>query len=180
MAMLIVLGQITPNYNPVSQTISLMGTADRPYAWVLNTSYAAYGLLMGVAALGLSRSTVFPRVSKRAAILLATHAAGTLLLGVFPDSTTSSAEHAVHDVVSGLSYAPLLGGILVFHSVARRSRVLKAAGIIGLAIVVLNIPMPVLTKFPPYTGLLQRVLAGAAYCWLASAFALLYRKRGLL
>jgi len=177
MAVLIVLGQITPDYDPISQTISLMGTADRPYAWVLNGSYAVYGVLMGVAALGLSRSTVFPRVSKRAAILLAVHAVGTVLLGIFPDSNTSPTQHVVHDVVSGLSYAPLLGGILVFRSAARQSRALKLAGIIGLAVVVLNMPMPFLTRFDPYTGLLQRSLAGAAYCWLAGAFALLYRKR---
>ncbi len=180
MAVLGILGEITPDYNPVSQTISLMGTADRPYAWLLNGSYVFYGALMGVAALGLSRSTVFPRVSRRAALLLALHAAGTVLLGVFPDSTTSSARHIIHDVVSAASFAPLLGGILVFRTAARQSRALKLAGIAGLAVVILNIPMPFLTRFDPYTGLLQRVLAGAAFCWLAGAFLLLYRKRGQL
>ncbi len=180
MAVLIVLGQVTPNYSPVSQTISLMGTAERPYAWALNGSYVFYGVLMAVAAFGLSRSTVFPAVSRRAAILLAVHAAGIVLLGIFPDSTTSSTEHLVHDAMSALSYAPLLGGILVFRSAARQSRVLRFAGWLGLLIVALNIPMPTLTMFHPYTGLLQRILAGAAYCWLAGTFALLYRKRGQL
>jgi hypothetical membrane protein len=177
MAVVIVLGQTTPDYSPVSQTISTMGMPGRRYALVLNGSYALYGVAMGLAAFGLFRSTILPQISRRGAVLLAVHAVGTVLLGVFADSSTSLARHVAHDVVSAVSYLPLLGIILVFHSAARRLRALMLVGIVGLLVVALNVPMPTVTLFHPYSGLLQRVLAGPAYCWLAGAFGLLYWKR---
>ena len=46
MVTILVIGQITPDYNPVSHTISRMGTPDRPYAVVLHCGYFVYGILM--------------------------------------------------------------------------------------------------------------------------------------
>jgi len=178
-----VLGQLTPNYDPVAETVSIMGIPGQPYAWALNGGYVVYAALISVAAFGLFRSHVFPVVSRRASILLGVHAVGTVLLAVFPDSIDSMTEHVIHDAVSTLSYLPLLAGILVFRSASRQSRALKFAGIIGLAVVAANVPMPLVTMITPvkpFSGLLQRVLAGAAFCWLAGTFAVLYRKRGEL
>ena len=53
MIVIFVLGQITPNYNPISDSVCQMGTPDKPYAIVLNAGYIAYGILMSAAAYGL-------------------------------------------------------------------------------------------------------------------------------
>ncbi len=178
-----VIGIVTPNYSPISQTVSILGISGKPYAWVLNGGYIVYAVLISIAALALARSNVFVAVSRRGAFLLAIHAAGMALLAVFPDSLTSMTEHVIHDVVSTISYVPLLIGILVFRSASRRSSVLKLAGIVGLAIVAANVPMPVinmLAPVKPFSGLLQRVLAGTAFCWLGATFGILVFKRGQL
>ncbi len=183
MANVTVIGIVTPDYSPISQTVSILGISGKPYAWALNGGYIVYAALISIAAFALARSNVFAAVSRRGAFLLAIHAAGMALLAVFPDSLVSMTEHVIHDAVSTLSYVPLLVGILVFRSASKRSSVLKLAGIIGLAIVAANVPMPVinmLAPVKPFSGLLQRVLAGAAFCWLAGTFAVLVFRRGQL
>ena len=47
---IIVVGQLTPDYNQVSDSISWMGIPDRPYAWLLHGGYYVYGILMCMAA----------------------------------------------------------------------------------------------------------------------------------
>ena len=51
-----VVGQLTPDYNQVTDSISRMGTPDRPYAWLLHSGYYVYGVLMLIAAYGISRT----------------------------------------------------------------------------------------------------------------------------
>ncbi len=183
MANVTVIGIVTPNYSPISQTVSILGISGKPYAWALNGGYILYAVLICIAAFSLARSNVFAAISRRGAFLLAIHAAGMVLLAVFPDSLTSMTEHLIHDAVSTLAYVPLLIGILVFRSASKRSSVLKLAGIVGLAIVAANVPMPVinmLAPVKPFSGLLQRVLAGAAFCWLGATFGILVFRRGQL
>jgi hypothetical membrane protein len=183
MVMILVIGQITPDYHPVSQTISRMGTPDSPYATVLHGVYFIYGVLMGVAAYGLWQTMGCTNSAKRLAILLSTHAMGTILLAIFPDSVDSPLKHIIHDVMSVISYLPLLVGILLFRGTTRRERTLKISGILGLVILIINLPMPVINMFDPLTkisGLLQRLLSGSSLFWLTLTFFLLYRKRSVL
>ena len=37
-----IVGQITQDYNPISDSISQMGIPDRPYSIVLNAGYVVY------------------------------------------------------------------------------------------------------------------------------------------
>jgi len=177
---IIVVGQLTSDYNQVSDSISLMGTADKPYAWFLHGGYYIYGILMGIAAYGLSR-TIGPAPNTNSlAILLGIHAFGTVLLAVFPDSIDSTLKHVVHDIMSTISYLPLLIGIFVTRSIARTEITLRVVGILGIFIITINLPMPVINMFSPLAvigGLLQRVLAGCTYFWIMLMFLLLYRKR---
>ena len=184
MVIIISLGQITPDYNPISDTISQMGTPERPYAIVLNGGYVIYGILMGLAAYGLYRSISSATTAKRLAILLGIHAIGTMLLGVFPDSLDLLPKHFtndfIHNTVSVISYLPLLIGIFIFRRIARQEKALRVAGIFGLVVVAINLPMPtttILEPLKPISGLLQRLLSGSSFLWLALTFILLYRKR---
>jgi len=184
MVIIIVVGQITPDYNPISDTISQMGTPERPYAIVLNGGYVIYGILMGLAAYGLYRSISSTTTAQRLTILLCIHAMGTILLGVFPDSLDLLPKHftadLLHNTVSAISYLPLLAGILIARGIARQEKTLKVTGILGLVIIIINLPMPFINMIDPLKsigGLLQRLLSGSSFFWLSLTFFLLYRKR---
>ncbi len=180
MVVILVIGQITPDYNPITDTISRMGTADRPYAVVLHGSYFAYGVLIGIAAYGLCQTMGCTNSAKTLAVLLGTHAIGTVLLAIFPDSVNLLLRHLIHDAMSAISYLPLLAGILISRGIARQERTLTVTGILGLVVIIINLPMPVLNivePFKPVAGLLQRLLAGSTFSWLSLTFYLLYRKR---
>jgi hypothetical membrane protein len=183
MLIIMILGQITPDYNPISDTVSRMGIPGKPYAVVLDGGYCFYGILTGLAAWGLYQSVNFPKLVRGLAILIGVHAMGTILLAVFPDSVDSFPRHITHDVVSMISYLPLLLGMLVTRQVARREKSLEALGILGLTVVAINLPMPVinlLEPLRPVSGLLQRLLSGGSFVWLTLTFLLLYRKRHCL
>ena len=183
MVIILVVGQITPDYNPISDSISRMGTPDRPYAVVLHGSYFVYGVLMGTAAYGVYQTMGCTDSTKRLAILLGTHAIGTVLLAVFPDSVNSPLKHIIHDAMSVISYLPLLAGILISRRIARQERTLKVTGILGLVILIINLPMPVINMIDPLKsigGLLQRLLSGSSFIWLTLTFFLLHRKHRAL
>lgn len=177
---IIVVGQLTPDYNQISDSISRMGTPDRPYAWLLHGGYYAYGILMGIAAYGLSRTISSAPRANILAMLLGIHAFGTILLAIFPDSVNSTFRHIVHDVMSVTSYLPLLIAILISRRIARHELTLKVAGFLGIFIIIINLPMPVINMVGPLAsigGLLQRILSGCSFFWLTLTFFLLYRNR---
>jgi len=179
-----IVGQITQDYNPISDSISQMGIPDRPYSILLNAGYVVYGMLIGLAARGLSISMGLTTRAKRIALLLSIHAIGTMLLGIFPDSLDLPAKpfsaDLIHNIVSAVSLLPLLVSILVFRGIARGEKALKVVGILGLVVIAINLPMPLINyigAIDPISGLIQRILCGSAFCWLSLTFILLYRKR---
>src|SRR3990172_6990471 len=78
MVTIIILGEMTSDYDPVSDSISQMGAPGRPYANVLSSGYAVYGLLMSVAAYGLYRAMGFTITAKRLTILVGVHSVSTM------------------------------------------------------------------------------------------------------
>ncbi len=180
MTIIIVLGYITPGYNPLREMVSQMGTPDRLYAIVLNSGYIVYGVLMGAAAY-----VIFQRIkivtTKKLAILLGLHALGMTLLGVFPDSAVpfNMNQHLLHDGASVIAYVPLLVSTIIFPQIPLRGTALKVAAIVGLVATMINLPMPflnILNIFRPIAGLLQRLLFAFIFSWLSYIFLLLYRK----
>ncbi|OGO36094.1 MAG: hypothetical protein A2147_01855 [Chloroflexi bacterium RBG_16_57_8] len=179
---IIVLGQITPGYDPIRQMISQLGAPGREYAIVLNGGYAAYGLLMGAAAYGVSRSLNLSTAAGRLAAVLYVHALGTVLLGLIPDSPLSDfnlLRHVLHDAASVLAYVPILVSWLFVRSFAGGDPPLRATAIAGVFIAVINLPMPTLAyvdAIEPVRGLIQRSLFAAAFSWLSVVFVLLQRR----
>ena len=177
---IIVVGQLTPDYNQISDSISRMGTPDRPYAWLLHDGYYIYGILMAIAAYGLSRTIGSAPGANRLAMLLGIHAFGMMLLAIFPDSVNSTFKHIVHDIMSTTAYLPLIIGIFISRRIARYEVTLKVAGIIGIFIIIINLPMPIINMVGPLAsigGLLQRILSGFSFFWLTLTFFLLYKNR---
>ena len=177
---IVVTGQLTPNYSPISDSVSRMGIPGKPYAWLLHGGYYVYGILMGAAAYGLSRTIGSVPRANGLATLLGIHALGTMLMAVFPDSVDSTFKHVIHDVMSTASYLPLLIGILISRRIARQEMTLKVAGILGVFIIIINLPMPITFMVSPLAtigGLLQRIFSACSFFRLTLTFFLLYSKR---
>jgi len=43
---IVVAAAVTPGYSHVSNTVSQLGSQDRPYPWIMNTGFIIYGLLI--------------------------------------------------------------------------------------------------------------------------------------
>ena len=175
-----IVGQLTPDYNQISDSISRMGTPDRPYRWLLHSGYYTYGVLMSMAAYALSRTISSVSKGNILAMLLGIHASGMILLAIFPDSVDSTFRHILHDIMSVTCYLPLLLGIYISRKIARQEITLKTVGIFGIFIIIINLPMPIINMVTPLAsigGLLQRILSGCSFFWLSLTFFLLYRKQ---
>jgi len=165
---------ITPDYDPIKETISQMGTPDSRYAAWLNGGYILYGSLIGIGAFGFYRSLRSDPRAGLVAILLIIHAAGSILLAVFPDvrDVPGVAESKVnaHNLISTVTYLPLLGAILVFYLIARKTPSLRAVSAYGLVVIAASLPMPAITlvsALSPVCGLLQRMLYTLTSLWMA-------------
>lgn len=187
MVVVIVVGQITPDYNPISDTISQMGTPESPYSLVLNGGFVIYGVLMGVAAYGFHRRLRYTAMGNTLVVLLSIHAVGTILLTIFPDSLEFTGKHftddILHNTASAISYPALLIGILVFTRIARQEKALRVVVVIGLAVVILNLLLPFVAMFGPFkpiSGLMQRLFMASSFLWLVFTSLLLYKKPGVL
>ena len=179
----LVVGYITPGYNPVSDSVSQMGTPEQPYAWLLSSGYWIYGVLMCFAAYGLKRIFINVPIVKPLSILLGIHALGTILLAVFPDSTTSFDQEMIHNFISGIAYIPLLGMIYIFRNLTRDNSSFTRLRAFGLFVLLINIPLPFIHMAGPLSsigGLLQRVLCACSFTWLRFAFFTLYKKQSSL
>ena len=174
----LVVGYITPGYDPISDSISLMGTPEQPYAWLLSSGYWIYGVLMCFAAYGLNRIFIKVPIIKPLSILLGIHALGTILLAVFPDSTTSFYREMLHNFVSGIAYVPLLAMIYIFRNFSKDHSSFSRLKSFGLFVLLINIPLPFVHMVGPLSiagGLLQRVLCACSFVWLRLAFFSLYK-----
>lgn len=182
-SVIFIVGLITPDYNPVSDTISQSGTPNNPYSIVLNAGLIVYGALICGVAGGFYRRLRYVPIARVLLVLLIIHGVGSILMAVFPDSLDFPGKHftedILHNIFSAVSYSALLIGMLVFAKIARHDKALKAVAILGLAVVVLNLPLPLLNVFDPFkpiSGLLQRLFTASSFLWLILTSLSLYKK----
>jgi hypothetical membrane protein len=186
--LIIVAGQIDPNYSSASDTISRLGASNRPYSIVINTGFVIYGVFICGVAYGFYRKLRYIPLAKILVILIGVHAIGAILLGIFPDSPsvpsdTHWTDGILHDTLSGISHLALLIGILVTAKIAREEKALKAVALIGLAVVVINLPLPVIIVFDPFesiNGILQRLFVISSIFWLALTSSVLYKNTTMI
>ncbi len=182
MAIIIIVGQITPDYDPVSDTISLMGAREKPYSFILNTGYVIYGALICTAAYSLYKGVKHSSLTKTLVVLLIIHAFGSICLAIFPDKPGATGgfftANIIHNTFSGISHVALLSGILVYSISNLRRKTARIIAIIGIAIVVINIIMPLINVFSPLkdiAGLSQRFFIFCSFSWVILTSTLLYR-----
>jgi hypothetical membrane protein len=185
LAVILVVGQLTPNYDPFRQTISQMGTPQSEYASWLNGTYVLYGTFMLLGAIGFSRALAPNRKGRLLAIFLGIHALGAMLLAIFPDNldTAGSTESYLnlHNFFSALAYLPIIGAAFTFYSYTVKIDNLHATATLGLIAIAINIPMPFLNQLEILSsagGFLQRVMYAFTFSWLVLlSWLLLQRNR---
>ena len=177
------MGQISPNYDPVGDTISQMGASSNPYAAILNNSYVLYGLLMCCAAYGFYLRLNYSTLARTLAVFLVIHAVASIFLAAFPDSPDFPGklftEDLLHNSFSAIVSLTLLACILVFFKISRQEKALKVAATFGIIVIFVSLPLPIANIFEPFksiSGLLQRVIIGSSFVWIGITSLLLIRK----
>lgn len=115
----VVLGVLTPGYNPVMEFISTLGAVGASYAAVQRLNFVLLGISLIAFAVGLHRWNGASRRPGMGTLLMALSGLGVVGAGLFqsdpaaPNSTTN----LVHDATTGLS---LLAGIAGVTLISRR------------------------------------------------------------
>ena len=176
-AVILIVGQVTPGYDPISETISQAGTSDSRYAALQNSAIILYGLLMLGVAYGW-----YKRLGGAAATFMAVQGFGIILLAVFTDSPDYTgkpmSQDMMHNISSDIAFAGLMLGILAFWKVVRQDRALKTLATFGLVVFALDLLLPFVAFFEflkPVSGLLQRLPVSGSFLWLALTSLALYR-----
>jgi hypothetical membrane protein len=177
-----IIGQMTPGYNPVVETVSQSATSVSPYAAIQNGGFAFYGLLMVGVAHGFYLRLRYLPQAKVLAVFLAIHGAGAILMAVFADSPDFPGkvftDDIWHNIFSSVSYSALLLGMLVFARMARKDTTLRGVAILGLVVIFFNLPLPMVTlidPLKPVSGLLQRLFITSSFLWLILTSLSLYK-----
>ncbi len=182
-SIIITVGQITPDYNPISDTISRMGAKIAPYSSVLNSGYIIYGTIILIIAFNLHTRLAYTNPIKLSIILLLLHAFGSIFLAVFPDKPDIPGGYftanIVHNIFSGMFYVSMLLGIFIYSLKSLIDNKTKGIALFGIFLVTINIIMPfinVVSYFKEISGLLQRSLLFLSYFWVVITSSLTYKR----
>jgi len=186
----LVAGALRAHYNPLRHPVSSLELGD--HGWVQHTNFIVAGLLTLALAAGLRRALRTP-----AAVLVGIWALGLIGAGIFttdpvsgyPPGTPDRPVHAtvhgtLHDVVSLVGFVAFVAACFV---VARRSARLGRRGwavysvltgiVFAVALVLASIAFSQNGALTSVGGLIQRIMATAAWAWL-TLLALRTRRTG--
>jgi hypothetical membrane protein len=186
MVIIVIVGQITPDYSPISETISQMGARERPYSIILNSSYILYGTTIIYIVYSLYRRLFHTTMINTLAVFLIMHAIGSIFLAVFPDKTDTSggyfSENIIHNTFSGISYITLLLAILIYSIANIKAKNKKSIAIVGILVVSINLVMPlinIVSYFDEISGMLQRLFIFCSFSWIIITSIILYKRNYL-
>lgn len=154
-----------PTYSWVAHTVSQAASQGQPGSWLSRVGFLVAGLtilrLATCEALGWSQ---FTRNLHRVT--------GFMMLGaiVFTDRSWNASapfdplENAVHSLIATLIYLTFAGGVLahIYHRLGKHQRIARI-DVVTVALMLLLPPMMLIT--PQLTGLVERLMFGAAYVW---------------
>jgi hypothetical membrane protein len=179
---ILIVGQMTPGYNPVAETVSQSATPTSPYAAVQNGGFVFYGLLMIGVARGFYLRLRYLLQAKVVTVFLTIHGIGAIFMAIFADSPDFPGkvftDDIWHNIFSSVSYSALLLGMLIFARMARKDTALRGVAILGLAVIFFNLPLPMVTlidPLKPVSGLLQRLFITSSFLWLILTSLSLYK-----
>jgi hypothetical membrane protein len=172
-ATFIVLGMLTPGYDPVSQTISELGEHGSPFEIVFRVMMATVAVCLSLFAYGGYRASRNEGCSIVPALLLAAFAITEVGIAVF------ESPHSLHNVFgisSTVGFLAPLGLAATWRAkVWQALRGISAiAAVLLIAEIVLNLS-PLFVEFgetdyiPSHYGAIQRSLYFTFYGWLSRA-----------
>lgn len=172
-----VCGALRPEYDPLTRFMSELGETGGAYAPLMN--YAGFmlsaTLIMGFA-ISLPARFDTSLSTRLGTVLIAAFAAGMFAAGVFSCDTGCTPEvptsaQRLHDLASTLAFPSLILATLVWGLHLRRDPAWRRFGLYSLGTgglcVVLLFAMVASVETRTGTGLLQRLLLGALFLWMA-------------
>lgn len=174
-AVVLVLGQVTPNYNPVSRFASELSLGS--LGWIMIANFIMLGAAVVVLSAGLWRATGSQLSGRAGAVLVGIAGLAFLDAGVFVTDrqntpvTTHGVLHVLAALVLFFFAFPAASGAL-----ARRYRNLRRFCRYSLATAVLTPVLFIVTFLSGgFLGLSERILIGMDLAWLTVVGILLSR-----
>lgn len=171
---LAVLGVAWPGYDPVRQYMSELGAVDAPHAFLMNVlGFQLLGISMVALGFGLYRGVKrkgWATVVGVALILLA--GASMITVGFSPcdpSCVNISPTGIRHAMTATIAATAMTCGILVVSLRFRRDERWRRYWFFSAVIAVVSLtlsPLPMLSIFEPWAGLLQRLGIGLALLWM--------------
>lgn len=167
----VVLGAATPDYAPVDDAISRLAASGAPYRGWMTAGMLAFGVGVGVHAVGLRG-----RLPGRSWVFLASGALATLAVAGLPLGISSTVDR-IHGLAAAASYVSLSASALVagrawLPEQRRRGGVSLAAG--GMAAALLAA-----SAAGPMTGLFQRAGLTVVDTWIMATALAVITERGV-
>lgn len=188
-ALVVLCGALRPDYDHVTQFVSKLGETGGDFAALMNyVGFMSSAVLIMFFTVALV--TKFPRTALRnlGSLLVGIFAVTMFTAGVFScDVTCTPAvptlEQRLHGIVSIVAFPSLILGALVWGLFFLRISHWRRFGFYSLATaalsVVLLVAMVASTETRSGTGVLQRLLLGSLFLWLALTAARLWRESSI-
>ncbi len=156
-----------PDYSLVSNTISELAAQDAPNAWIMRTTFFAYGLGVAAAALADIRTHLLARIAIIAFGLSMVGAGVWAARPIWPDAPFDAGEdnlHSIFGTLTGVSFAAACSARLFLPSGSLRDRLSWVGLVASIAI-----PLYML-QVPAFDGLPQRLMFAISAIWLWREF----------
>jgi hypothetical membrane protein len=173
----VVLGALTPGYNPWSDTVSRLGSPGERWALATRVVFMVYGLLV-ITGAGTLRPSV-RRHGRTLALLLSLYGVTCIVAGLAPKDqpgvhTIASQVHVASTVVGGTL---AIGAMLLVARYGRIPRARRAAAVLALLTTAAAVVLRCTWGTPVY-GLSERVVLGLGMGWISAlAGSALYQER---
>lgn len=164
-------GLLTPDYSPLSQSVSSLG-ADGPNAWIQDSNFVVFGLLLIAFAVGFSKimQEVLSREQLRAStLLLVLTGIGLVNDGFFTQGSVTTFHGTLHNLGFLVIFASLIGALLLIGRQLSNSPAWRGygwystiTGFLTLALLVISVPLADPLQLG---GLFQRIVAVEAFGW---------------
>lgn len=164
-------GLLTPDYSPLSQSVSSLG-ADGPNAWIQDSNFVVFGLLLIAFAVGFSKimQEVLSREQLRAStLLLVLTGVGLVNDGFFTQGSVTTFHGMLHNLGFLVIFASLIGALLLIGRPLSNSPPWRGygwystiTGFVTLTLLVISIPLADPLQL---AGLFQRIIAVEAFGW---------------
>jgi hypothetical membrane protein len=163
----VVLGALTPGYNPWSDTVSRLGSPGERWALAARVVFMVYGLLV-ITGAGTLRPSV-RRHGRTLTLLLSLYGVTCIIAGLAPKDqpgvhTITSQVHVASTVAGG---ALAIGAMLLVARYGPSARARRAAAVLALLTIAASVVLRCTWGSPVY-GLSERVVLGLGMGWISA------------